>query len=408
MSDSNSGFFGELNNNKSRRSSNYRSNSFVSNNNTNYNSENLRPLPNTPRGRSSAFSENNLTFNNVSPNTPTATEPSRRNIEKLKESFLDNYWRIINLFLRDPRVVRHITLTYRTIFIPISGTPIPKLLRGTENILKSDTNASPPRTYTETKRILTKLLEELASRSDGNINKLTSDEFFMDAFGLTEDEISIKLKELHPENSVRLNDGKYSEKFMHVPGRFYRGLLDFYNYGDTFLEWRATTDNLSRNVLDYVSSGSVLSGIFALQTLKPYDNRVPKNSEIPVAEYIIIDSSKKPSYVQDTTSIPIYDNLIEIIEPLINTETMKELFRKKVIIKISPGVRAILESKAEYKKLLNAAFPPSPPSLSSPKEVSYQTRRLLAKGAIKPTKGGRTHNRRNRVSGRRTVKKIRT
>lgn len=404
MSNSNSGFFGELNNNKSRRSSNYRSNSFVSNNNTNYNSENLRPLPNTPRGRSSAFSENNLTFNNVSPNTPTVAA----NIEKLKESFLDNYWRIINLFLRDPRVVRHITLTYKEIFNPIPGTSNQRLLRGTENTLKSDTNASPPRTYTETRKILTKLLDKLASRSGRNINKLTSDEFFMDAFGLTEEDISIKLKELHPENSVRLNNGKYSEKFMHVPGRFYKGLLDFYNYRDTFLDWRATTDNLSRNVLDYVSSGSILSGIFALQTLKPYDNRVPKNSEIPVAEYIIIDGSKKPTYVQDTTSFPMYNNLVEIIKPLMNTETMRELFRKKAIIKISPGVRAILEGNPEYKELLNIALPPPVKFTPLSKSVPYQTRRLLAKGAVKPMKGGRTRNRRNRVSGRRTVKKTYT
>ncbi|NBR60790.1 MAG: hypothetical protein EBT86_03905 [Actinobacteria bacterium] len=400
---SSNNIFQDLNNtNRSRR--NTHNSLLIANNNNN-----LRPPPNSrpnSRGRSSAFSENFPQLNNISPNVvpvsapsfATAATVSARDREKLAESFTDNYWRIINLFLLNPRVLKHITINFNTTFSKIPGAQLNKLLKGSQNILEND-KKSTPRTYYKTRKIIENLLKELASKVD--INEISPDDFFMKAFGLTEDEVATILKQLHPDEPVLLNSGKYSEKFMHVPGRFYKALLDFYLYGDIFLEWRSTTDILSRQVLDYVSSGKTPTGFFSLSTLTPFGDSMPKNSEL-VEEYILFDKAKKPDYVQNTTSFPIYD-LKNLIESLMKTQTIKDLFKNKAILKMSPGIRTILEKNPENKVLLNMAFPPSPAMVRNnrPKPVPYQTRRLLAKGFLpgKPTRGGRIRRQ------RRTTKK---
>ena len=374
--------FGELNNN-SRHSSMYTnsSSSFLNNDDV----RPFSPISNT-RTRSTGFSENNSGFNFNENVVPAAAEtiPNRSERERMAETFIDNYWRIINLFLLDPRVLRHVTLKYDNVFQKIPGKSNKNLLKGSQNILMNNTKTREARMYYQTKRILQNLLKELSKKV--NINDLEPNDFFIMAFGLTEDEIERKLKELHPPETILLNTGKYSEKFMHVPGRFYKGILDFYKYGNTFLEWRSITDVLSRKILDYISNGRVPNGILSIVSLDPRTKNIPSTNEL-TEEYILFSSEDKPDYMQNTTTFPILD-LKYFIEQLINTNTMKTLFKNRSIIKISPGIRAILESNPEYKLLLNTAFPPKIGNSKS-KPMNYSRMRLTVKGAI-PTR--RPHN----------------
>lgn len=268
--------------------------------NTNTNN-NLRP-PYSPvsrnsRGRASAFSENNLNLNDESgpagaagASAAAATGLER---EKLKESFLNNFWRIINLFLTDDEVLKHINQLSNKVFgiITIPGKSSNKISTS-RNILASNLSVV-PRDYINTRKVLTKLLNELSKTYD--LNKLTMDEFFEKVFGLSTEEVERRLKYLHPTKSVLLNNGSYSESFIQLPPRFYQAIKDFYNYGDEFLEFRSTTDVLSRKILNYTSLKLNPKGIFyIISSAKGEEVDLPPETNEIVNEYIVIDSEKNP------------------------------------------------------------------------------------------------------------------
>ena len=373
----------------------------IVNNETNINN-NVRPPPS--RGRSSAFSENNL--NNVFPNN-NLRATNRQLRERKTEAFLSNFWRIINAFLSDSEVLEHITTNYNSVFRIIPRPSINRVSVARNNLASNLLQR--PRNYERTRAILIKLLDEISAKV--SIDSLSMDDFFERAFGMDTDAVADRLKMLHPSEPTILNNGTYSEQFIQQPGRFFKAIINFYRYRDDFLEWRSTTDELSRKVLDYVTRGTSMSGIFSIVKTIPFTTQ-PINSDL-TEEYIFIDSSKAPEYMQKTTTFPIFD-LPYFVNEIMKTRTMRELFTQKGVILISSGVREILEKNPENKRLLNAALlnkgstTVGTTSGKTTEPFSYFQRRLAAKGVrSQPTlKGGVRLRNRNRNRSRRTQKLI--
>lgn len=305
------------------------------------------------RSRSSAFSEN-LNVNNL--------------LLQPKEKVVDNFFRILNAFLNDPQVTRHIVTEFPGVIDRIPGRTNSNVIIGLSDSLKENVQNS--KSYTYTKHIIRKLMRAVQDRAI-DYNTVDMNRFFEEAFGLKQSQVEYKLNQLHPDEPIELRNGTLSQVYVQNPGRFFSYLKNYYIFGDEFLEWIRTTDELS-DLVDVLSKrGIPITGNFAIISLAQFGNIVPPEDEIRsfADEYILIKETIRPPFLQLTTNFPIMD-LKLFVEKIISTTTMKKLFKNGGVQRLSSGIIRVLNENEENRKLLDLALRQLPRTLSARSKVT--------------------------------------
>lgn len=343
-----SNIFGQLDiNNENMRPHN----EFIDNNNRNRNRNCNRS---TSRSRSSAFYEQEL---NINENIPRVSTPSLLEYESVTNSF----FRVVKGFLTDISVYSYIIFEVPGIISRIPGKSDTNVMKGFVATIKSDDNNN----YTKF------IIKNLIKKQIPDIDTVSREIFFNRIFGLSEEQVDRKLIKLHAyniENGIRL------QAFVQNSGRLFSYLKYFYKYDNNFLEWTDTLDKILKN-----SDGSS-EYMFGVMTEKGMESIRPN-------DFIEIDSTKKPEYVQDSNFYPILDNedsFRKILELFLRTNMLKKMFMARQVTNISDRVRNFIEKTPEFSsfplplKLLVRTFSPNTmPHTTKP--MSYQRMRLAAK-----------------------------
>jgi len=285
------------------------------------------------RSRSSAFSEN-LNLNN----------------EPHKERVVDNFFRIVNAFINNPEIIRHVLTRFPTVIDRIPGKSNTNVLSGFQTSMNANSNLN-SKTYSYTKYILKKLLKAVQDNGIDFMN-ISMDEFFEEAFGLNVEQVERRLNELHPVEPVILRNGTRSEAYIQNPGRFFSYLKYYHLFDEDFLEWIRTTDELS-DLVSILVKEKPITGNFALLSTAQFGNKIPPESELRLFadEYILFKEEVRPPFIQRTTNFPIID-LRVFVGKLMNTSALSKLFMSGAILRISSGVLRILNASSEYRRLL--------------------------------------------------------